>query len=411
MAVGVRIPFLPEISGDYTAFVSRWYDWIASHGHLAALRDPTFANYNPPYLYLLALVGYLPVPKLLAVKSISIVFDVVLALVASRFAARRSPGWAPLVAAAVVLLLPTVVVNGAGWGQCDSIYASCTIAALLLAVRRRPVWAGLLFGIAVAFKLQAVFAAPMLLLVVLAHRERIRSVAGAAGAAVAGFVALWVPALLAGAPLSVLLAVYPNQVTGGGVGGGGRGVGGAVASAPYTYNAPNFYQWLPAGAPTVWTWSGYLLVVLSVIAVAALVLPHPDRSATDVLLLAAAALAVAVPFFLPSMHERYFFLADVLTVVAAVRNRWMWPVAAAVQLASLAAYAPFLWHTTPIPLAAAAAVEAAALAGSLVVLGLRLRLPPTGRRVPDGARTAGPAPEAPARTAGVAVAAGGTEPV
>ena len=59
-----------------------------------------------------------------------------------------------------MLLLPTVVLNGAMWGQADSTYAALCVAGLYHLLCRRPVRAGVYFGLALAFKLQTVFASP-----------------------------------------------------------------------------------------------------------------------------------------------------------------------------------------------------------------------------------------------------------
>ena len=70
-------------SGDYGSFLSPWYDYIVQNGGYLALKD-NFANYTPTYLYLLTLVTYLPLPKIAAIKIISIFFDFLLALVVFR---------------------------------------------------------------------------------------------------------------------------------------------------------------------------------------------------------------------------------------------------------------------------------------------------------------------------------------
>ena len=48
---------------------------------------------------------------------------------------------------------------------------------------------------------------------------------------------------------------------------------------------------------------------------------HRDDCSDRALVLAAALLAVAIPFFLPHMHDRYFFAADALTLALATA----WP--------------------------------------------------------------------------------------
>ena len=67
-------PFTRYKSNDYNTYLLPWYNYIKAHGGFAALKD-NFSDYNPPYLYLLAFATYLPVDPLIAVKSISVVFD------------------------------------------------------------------------------------------------------------------------------------------------------------------------------------------------------------------------------------------------------------------------------------------------------------------------------------------------
>src|SRR6266851_2727388 len=81
LAIALRVSLYHTVTSDYTVFLSQWYDFIQTHGGFAALKY-NFSNYNPPYLYLLALTTYLPIPKLIAIKTLSVVFDAVLGLFA-----------------------------------------------------------------------------------------------------------------------------------------------------------------------------------------------------------------------------------------------------------------------------------------------------------------------------------------
>ena len=71
---------------------------------------------------------------------------------------------------------------------------------------------------------------------------------------------------------------------------------------------------------------------------------------TPEIVVLATTVVLAVPFFLPEMHERYFYLADVLTIVMAFYVRRYWPVAVLVSACSLLSYAPFLWNKTIVAL-------------------------------------------------------------
>jgi Gpi18-like mannosyltransferase len=324
-AVCVRLPFFPFRSGDFDAYFSQWYAFIAQHGGFAALRYD-FANYNVPYLYLLALLTYTPIPALWGVKLISVAFDLVLGLFTFRIVALRRPGtWWPVIAAGVVLLLPTVVMNSSLWGQADSIYSAFGIAGVYFVLRRRPWLACLFFGLAFSFKLQIVFLFPVLLL--LAVRRRIPWPALLLIPGV--YLLLGVPALLAGASVHELLTVYVTE---------------AGTYQQLTLNAPNVYQFLgDVGHTATVRALGIELTGLLLVALALPIMVRRVELTPTRIVLAATVSAVLVPYFLPAMHERYFYLADVLTVIAACyvpRRLWALPVAE--QFASAFSYAPFL---------------------------------------------------------------------
>ncbi len=443
LAIGlaVRVPFLDVVSGDYTTFVSRWVDHLAGHG-VAGLADQ-FANYEPLYLYLLLATTVLPLPKLLAVKAVSIAFDLALAYLGYRIVDHHRRGtWWPYLAAAAVLVTPTVVLNSAAWAQCDAIYAAFCLLALDALMRRRPVWAAIWLGLGIAAKPQAVFLLPVALIVVLVHRQSWRRVLAAAVVVPAVFVVTLLPAVAAGASLPSLLTLYPDQLTTAGVGwsptGNGAGTGGALgadafgptathspaalspldvagASGPpgvsvpgrletngtgfrggFTYNAANFYQWLPTDAADWWRGIGYGLAGAGVVLLGAWAARRRDRLDGGHLLLIASALAISTPFFLPSMHDRYSFLADVLTVVVACVVPRAWPAAILMQLASGPTYLSYLWGVS-VPFAAASAAGALALAWTVLVL--LTRKPSVGPQDVgldgDHGRTPGPLGEVP----------------
>ena len=160
IALAVRSVFFKYETGDYTSYFHVWYEFILGHGRFGALKY-SFANYNEPYLYLLALLTYTPLGPLVGIKLISVSFDLVLGYFSYRIVRLRYPhGWVPTVAAAAVLFLPTVVLNSALWGQIDATYTSLALGGLYFMLRRRPWLACIFFGLALSFKLQVVFPLP-----------------------------------------------------------------------------------------------------------------------------------------------------------------------------------------------------------------------------------------------------------
>jgi Gpi18-like mannosyltransferase len=381
-AVALRWHFIDFQSGDYRTFLSRWYAFIETHGHLAALADDSFSNYNTPYLVLLALASYLPISPIVAVKSISILGDLALAGVGAAIVSRLRPSsyWTPVAAFGVLLVLPTVVMNSGVWGQCDSLYAAACLACVLALIDGKALAASAWFGLGFGFKLQAIFLLPLLIAVVIVNRHKWWSLL----AAPAAFFASLVPALIAGRSLASQLMVYPLQITdssgvGGTVGGGrapgGGGGGGRSGGAggftlndgqSFTHNAPTPYAWLPADASVLWKYAGLALTAGVVIGLGVWLIARATPLTARQILLLAATSTLIIPLLLPEMHERYFYLAEVLLVLAGFVDARYWWAAAGIQLASISTYLSYLLNRTTMPLGWAALLACAA--GVVVVV-------------------------------------------
>ena len=156
-AIILRVSLYNVQTSDYTFFLSSWYDFIKSHGGFAAFKS-NFSNYNVPYLYLIALTTYLPISKLVAIKTISILFDAVLALFTYLILNQHyKHSYIPIIGTLVVLFAPTIFINSAAWGQADATYAAFCLGSLYFFLKDRPGWACTFFALAISFKLQAVF--------------------------------------------------------------------------------------------------------------------------------------------------------------------------------------------------------------------------------------------------------------
>ena len=164
---------LPYETLDYQNFLAVWVDFFRQNGGLSALGMPV-GNYNVPYLFFLALFSRSPIPDLYLIKLLSIFFDVVLAWAVMQLAGRfvRSPA-RRLACFFLVLFWPTVVLNGALWGQCDSIYTAFAVLSVWLVLAGHPALGMASIAAAFSFKLQAVFVLPVFLLFLLARRVKL----------------------------------------------------------------------------------------------------------------------------------------------------------------------------------------------------------------------------------------------
>ena len=337
-ALAVRYPLLPFESWDYRLSLSKWWDFIVDHGGFAAL-EYGFSNYNPPYLYAMAAASVLlaGVHKLLAIKTISIVFDFVLAFFVYKCVQLkyRESETIPILAAAAVLLAPTVVLNSAMWGQCDSIYTAFLAACLYFLLAGRPGWAFAAFGLSFSFKAQAVFLAPLLLWLLATKKLGWRWLPLSALV----YLASLLPAWLLGRPPGDLLSIYLKQV----------GTHGRLSM-----NAPNLWEWI-SNDWYDWYPVGIAFAVAAVLAVACFVRRSRARISGELLVLLAVFSVVLTPYLLPKMHDRYFFPADVFTIVLAFCRPRYWYAPIVVGLASLCAYFSSLEIGTILPLPWAAA--------------------------------------------------------
>ena len=300
LAAAVRLPLLPHETDDYAFYLSHWYGFIAANGHFAAMQYE-FANYNLPYLYLLAGVAWLfpALSALAAIKGLSLAFELALAALVGVAARLRHPRSAhlPVLAGAAVLAAPPVVLNSAMWAQSDSTYTAFLALALALLLLRRPGFAAAAFGLALSLKLQAVFLFPVFLW--LAAKREIGWRAVLPGPAVC--LLTLVPAWLTGRPFYDLLLIYVEQ---------------ADLYRSLSMEAPTLYVWLPGEWFPFWPLG--VALCLSVLAgTGALVRRSRERITPDLLVTLAAFSTLVTPYLLPKMFDRYFYPAVVFAIVLA----------------------------------------------------------------------------------------------
>jgi Gpi18-like mannosyltransferase len=118
-----RVAGLGLITGDLFYFVIPWYDQLVQKGFSAL--GGTFYNYTPPYLYLLWILSttHAFLANVLAIKLLSILFDVInTALVYQILKIRYPQGLTALTGATLFFVLPTVALDSAWWGSLAYIF-------------------------------------------------------------------------------------------------------------------------------------------------------------------------------------------------------------------------------------------------------------------------------------------------
>jgi Gpi18-like mannosyltransferase len=377
LAAGVlKLSLFPLLNPDMTFYVLPWLAEIHAHGTAVLGQDLT--DYSPGYTYLLLLAAMLPdqMPPVMAVKLISLVGDLAMATAGALLALELTGDRArALLVGAVLFALPTVIINSGAWGQTDAIWTSFSLLAVLSMQRRQAVLAVLCFGLAVAYKPQAVFLGPVLLAFLIRERR-------------------W--PLLALLPLPYLLISLPQLLAGR----SWEGVFGVYLEQfeqreRLSNAAPSLWAWLP-NLPGEGDALAGLLVAAAVGVWLTLALLREGRLAGQPLLLGAALSCLLLPFLTPKLHDRYFFAGEIMVALAACLRPRLWPVVIATQVAALLAYQPFLLNMSRWRVPVGAVFSLIALV--LLLREWRRAAAPihSGRQSPE--RPHGPAAVAPVQT-------------
>ncbi|WP_292699803.1 MULTISPECIES: hypothetical protein [unclassified Nostoc] len=335
LAVVIRLVCVPNKSVDYKYFLEPWYDFIASHGGFSALKY-SFADYTPSYLYWILISATLlsGLPKIFAIKLFAMSVDFLCAFLTYKIVRLKYPeGRKPIFAFLAVILSPTVIYNSALWGQCDSIYTTGLIACTYFLCIKKEIPALLSFGVALSFKLQAMFLAPLLLILLL--KKRIHWYYLPLIPAV--YIVAVLPPWLMGRPILELLLVYFNQ---------------ANKYKELAKGAPNLYQWIPNNLYNIVVPIALTLTIFAIFLLAYIVYKSRLKITQDRLIHLATISVLFMPYILPKMHERYFYPADIFSIIFAFYfPRYLW-VAIVVQMASFFGYlgTPIFIQLFSIPL-------------------------------------------------------------
>lgn len=299
-ALYARTFFLDFVSLDYLNFLSQWMEFFRQNGGFSAISQ-SVGDYNVPYIYFLASISYLSIPDIYLIKIFSIIFDFVLAFSALKLTGslteRRIAQFSAFI---IVLFIPTVVLNSACWGQCDSIYSAFALLSLYFALKNRPNISVIMIAIAFSFKLQTIFVMPVFFVMLYSGRVKIKNLL----LFPAVFFGFSLPAALLGKPFIDIFGVYISQA--------------GQYNDRLTLNAPSVFTFAQDNYKTdPWALLGIIAAFIFVYAVFAFLFIRRNRLDNVSVFTAALLFSVAIPLLLPHMHERYFYMADVLSVVFA----------------------------------------------------------------------------------------------
>ena len=300
-ALLIRSTLLIFESGDYTMFLSKWCEYLKSNGGFKAIVSIE-ADYNVVYLYFLAFFNYLPIKYLYSIKILSIIFDFVMALGAylityEFYKDDENVKVYQTLSFAAVLFMPTVILNSSFWAQCDSIYAAFVVFSLYFMLKKKYNTSFILYAVAITFKLQAIFLLPVYGLLYLKNKEF--SIFKFLWIPIVNFL-LYIPAIILGKPISSVFDAYFTQVNN--------------YDYKIVFGYPNIYNFFPLDA--VYLIKPGIIFTMCLLAVVALIVLYTRKKINneDIIELSIGIIFL-VTYFLPKMHERYAFVAEVLVVI------------------------------------------------------------------------------------------------
>jgi Gpi18-like mannosyltransferase len=292
----------PLTQPDYFKFLLPWLEAIQNSDGLSAF-GTAFSNYTGGYITVLWLVDMLSPLKndLFILKFTALLGSLLLAF--SIYDILKSLGLATIMAttaALCALLLPTIWLNGIVYAQADAFYAAFIVFCMAMIIRDRPKPAIVLFALAVSIKLQAIIFAPILIGYLLKRPSNLVLLLLALPLIYLATNTLY---LIAGRPLSDVLGIYFDQAT---------------HFERLSLNAANPWYLIQSILPRDTITALYKPAVLFGLSLGILFsgfvilrIRHITVADATTWLYWAAVTTSALPFVLPKMHERFFFMGEV----------------------------------------------------------------------------------------------------
>ena len=343
-AIGLLIRWAGRdfVSLDMRDALLPWFDQIKAAGGLSALSSQV-GDYGLLYQTIISLMTYVDISPIYQYKLLSVAFDAALAVMAALvykdLMLNGLNGKAQTVSREVhesiltrsalvgvlVWLLPTVMLNSAYWGQCDSIYAFFCLATLYQLRRGSYLFAFVLLGLAFSCKLQTVFIVP--------------------------FIAVYYLITKRFSVVYILLSVAVMWLMGVVAFAYGRGL---LAPLQIYYGQSSHYELMYLSFPSFgvllgddywgFRWYAIFFTLCVVVTGMYVCLNHRRFLHSRVNYYCVVAWFIwSMVLFLPCMHDRYAYLLDLLLVMMACCDRRFIKYAVVALLTSLYFYGCFLF--------------------------------------------------------------------
>ena len=330
ISIGFNVD-ITAVSADFNSFLQPWWNEIIHHGHFHALAHQ-IGNYNIAYQTLLAWLTTWHISCQNALKIVGGITNFVLALLVGGFTyhLKNKQHWFDFVIPCfVTLILPSVFLNGMIWLQCDALYTLFIIGALWCFYYDHWSWGMFIYGISLAFKLQAIMLLPFIIIMYLMQRKH--SVANLLLILV-GFYLPNMAGLFYGRAWDAPFLIYINQ------------------SNDYhdlAINAINLNQLLRSDNVLNYQVMQPLMIIITILifAIVVIFLINYHFNFKQNYISLAAWVMWTCYLFLPAMHERYDFSIGILLLIASCISIKYLPVFMSLMVIDSIVYCNYLFNT------------------------------------------------------------------
>ena len=333
----IRVLLFDKVTDDFTIFLNNWYKNFYDDGFMAMGRN--VGDYTPAYNYFLWFFSIFRLEPgslqlLRCIKTISISFDYLIAIYSGLIVYRISCNdrIKAITTYGLVLFGLTIFINSSLWGQCDSIYASFVVMSFYYFMRSHHRTSSIMLGLALAFKLQAIFVIPFYIVMFLRRKVNLKYLIWIPLV----YVAFAIPACFAAPDFFVrfkdICKVYFNQST------NSYKQIALNCSTLYSLIFNNFAEEQYIAAFSIPF--AIIIIGLFIFFIYRSPVEFNDKTLVKVFLL----FVMLTPFVLPHMHDRYYYIADVAIMIYVVLFPKKFYLAIMAILTSMIGYSAYLWR-------------------------------------------------------------------
>ena len=330
LALIIRYQLRDNVSGDAYYYLLPWYNTIKAGG-FKSLSQPV-GNYGILYQFCITLFTLLPMEALHTYKLFSVIFDFLLAALAMHIIMKNETTHRELKGVlmyAAVLLSPIVFLNSAYWAQCDVIYTYFCVFSIYEMVKDKYLPSLILFGVAITFKLQAIFILPFLLFCYV-YKKRFSILYFLTVPLT--MIVLSLPGIVMGRGVFEVFTIYFEQTS---------------TYEQMTMNYPSFWTLFQNASLDEFYQKFHVAATFLTVAVLGVYMVLWLKKKIPLTLKNSFAMAFIVSYtcvlFLPAMHERYGFIYEILALFLAFWYVKTIPLLTLMYFTTFATYSHFLF--------------------------------------------------------------------